>query len=81
MLLPDMTDSGGTVRHLMVGAGKDSNLYVVNRDAMGKWSTRRQQHLAGTGSALPGGIFSTPAWFNGTLYYGRSGRRAARPSP
>ncbi len=32
MLLPDVTDSGGTVRHLAVGAGKDSNIYVVNRD-------------------------------------------------
>ncbi|MGH3429638.1 MAG: hypothetical protein ACRDQZ_19065, partial [Mycobacteriales bacterium] len=38
MLLPDMTDSGGTTRHLAVGAGKDGNLYVVNRDSMGRFS-------------------------------------------
>ena len=39
MLLPDMTDANGTVRHLAVGAGKDGNLYVVNRDNMGKFSS------------------------------------------
>src|SRR5256885_4397064 len=31
LLLPDLTDPGGMLRHLMVGAGKDGNLYVVNR--------------------------------------------------
>ena len=36
MLLPDQTDAKGTVRHLAVGAGKDTNIYVVNRDDMGK---------------------------------------------
>ena len=46
LLLPDVTDSGGTVRHLMVGAGKDGNLYVVNRDSMGKLLREHQQHLA-----------------------------------
>ena len=38
MLLPDLTDAGGVVRHLAVGAGKDGNLYVVNRDAMGRFN-------------------------------------------
>ena len=72
MLLPDLTDSGGIVRHLMVGAGKDGNLYVVNRDSMGKFDAANMnkqiwQFLPGV---LGGGIWSTPAWFNGTLYYG-----------
>ena len=38
LLLPDLADSTGTVRHLAVGAGKDGNIYVVNRDAMGKFT-------------------------------------------
>jgi len=29
MLLPDLTDSTGTVRHLVIGAGKDGNIYLV----------------------------------------------------
>ena len=48
MLLPDMTDANGTVRHLAVGAGKDGNIYVVNRDNMGKFTSVGEQHLAGT---------------------------------
>jgi hypothetical protein len=74
MLLPDLTDSGGTTRHLVVGAGKDGNLYVVNRDSMGKFNPNNNnqiwQELSG---ALPGGIWSTPAYFNGTVYYGPVG--------
>ena len=52
MLLPDLTDSSGTVRHLAVGAGKDGNIYVVNRDCDGQVQLRRQQHLAGARAAL-----------------------------
>jgi len=74
MLLPDLTDSGGTTRHLAVGAGKDGNLYVVNRDSMGKFNASNNsqiwQELSG---ALPGGVWSTPAWFNGSVYYGPVG--------
>jgi len=40
LVLPDMTDSSGTVHHLAVGAGKDQNIYVVNRDSMGKYSAQ-----------------------------------------
>src|SRR5205814_10099530 len=29
LLLPDLADSGGQMRHLAVGAGKDSHIYVV----------------------------------------------------
>lgn len=75
MLLPDLKDSGGTTRHLAVGAGKDGNLYVVNRDSMGKFNPSNNsqiwQELAGV---LPGGIWSTPAYFNGTVYYGPVGQ-------
>lgn len=73
MLLPDLTDSGGTVRHLMVGAGKDGNLYVVDRDSMGRFNAGANDIYQQLSGALAGGIWSTPAWFNGTLYYGPSG--------
>jgi hypothetical protein len=38
LVLPDLTDGSGNVRHLAVGAGKDGHIYVVNRDAMGKFN-------------------------------------------
>ena len=50
MLLPDLQDAGGVVRHLAVGAGKDGHLYVVNRDDLGKFSAAGNniwQDLAG----------------------------------
>jgi hypothetical protein len=71
MLLPDRSDSNGGVHHLAVGAGKDSNLYVVNRDNMGKFDANSDatiyQQLTG---ALPGGIWSNPAYFNNRVYFG-----------
>jgi hypothetical protein len=73
IVLPDLTDGSGNTWHLAVGAGKDSNLYVVNRDSMGKFSANNSsiyQELAG---ALPGGVWSMPAYFNNTVYYGSVG--------
>ena len=70
LLLPDMTDSTNTVRHLMVGAGKDGNIYVVDRDAMGKFNGGSNNNYQTLNGALPGGVWSTPAYFNGTVYYG-----------
>jgi hypothetical protein len=70
MLLPDLTDSGGTVRHLAVGAGKDGNMYVVNRDSMGKFSATANNIWQELDGALPNGVWSTPAYFNNTVYYG-----------
>jgi outer membrane protein assembly factor BamB len=70
MLLPDVKDSSNKVRHLMVGAGKDSNIYVVDRDSMGKFNANGNHNYQTLSGALPGGIWSTPAYFNGTVYYG-----------
>ena len=74
MVLPDQTDATKTVRHLAVGAGKDSNIYVVDRDNMGKFDQTGDatiyQQLTG---ALPGGIWSSPAYYNGFVYFGAFG--------
>jgi hypothetical protein len=69
MLLPDLQDAGGSVRHLAVGAGKDGHLYVVDRDNLGKFSTSGNAIWQDLASALPGGIYSTPAYFSGSVYY------------
>ncbi len=73
MLLPDLTDAGNTVRHLAVGAGKDGNIYVVNRDSMGKFNSSGNQIWQQVSGALLSSVFSTPAYFNGTVYYGDVG--------
>jgi hypothetical protein len=72
LLLPDLSDGAGHTLHLAVGAGKDDDLYVVNRDSMGKFNSNINiyQELPG---ALPGGVWSTPAYFSNTVYYGSVG--------
>ncbi len=70
LLLPDLMDSAKTVRHLVVGAGKDGNIYVVDRDAMGKFNAGGNGNYQTLNGVLPGGVWSTPAYFNGTVYYG-----------
>jgi hypothetical protein len=70
MVLPDQTTAGGVVKHLAVAAGKDNHIYVVDRDAMGKFSPSANniwQELIGT---LAGGIWGSPAYYNGVVYYG-----------
>jgi hypothetical protein len=73
ILLLDVTDSGGNTRHLSVGAGKDSLIYVVDRDAMGKFNSSTDQIYQEISGQLGGGVFSMPAFFNNTVYYGAVG--------
>jgi hypothetical protein len=73
LVLPDLTDGSGIVRHLSVGAGKDGHIYVVNRDAMGKFNAGSNNVYQDLSGALGSGIWGMPAYFNGTLYYGAVG--------
>jgi len=73
VVLPDLIDGTGRVRHLAIGAGKDQHIYVVDRDSMGKWNPSSNQIYQDITGALAGGVVSTPAYFNGMLYYGASG--------
>lgn len=70
VVLPDQTDASGKVWHLAVGAGKDLNLYIVDRDAMGKFNPAGDTIFHKEVALFPARVFSTPAFFNGSLYYG-----------
>lgn len=71
VVLPDFKDGAGNVRHLAVGAGKDQAIYVVNRDAMGKFSPANDNAIyQKLPNALGGAEFGSPAYFNGVVYYG-----------
>jgi hypothetical protein len=71
VLLPDMTDAGGTVQHLIVCAGKDKNIYIASRDNLGKFNAASPnnanvyQQITGQ---LAGLNYTTPAVFNNTLF-------------
>ena len=74
LVLPPMKDAQSNTWHLAIGAGKDSNIYIVNRNNMGKFNPNNDnaiyQEIDG---ALPGGIWSMPAYFDGSVYYGPQG--------
>jgi PQQ enzyme repeat len=71
MVIPNFKDSGGTVHSLVVGAGKDQNIYLADRNNMGKFNPNNNnqiyQELTG---ALGGPVFSAPAFANKTIYFG-----------
>ena len=73
MLLPNETDSTGTVRQLAVGAGKDANIYVVDTSNMGKFNSGGNTIYQELGGALTGQEFGMPAYWNNTVYYGGVG--------
>jgi fibronectin type 3 domain-containing protein len=70
ILLPDQP---GPHPHLLVSAGKNGTIYVVDRDNMGGFHAADQnvQTLANIfpfGTPLPGN-YSSPVYFNGTVYF------------
>jgi fibronectin type 3 domain-containing protein len=77
MILPDSV--GSTAHpHLMVGAGKEGKIYLIDRDNMGKFSSTTDHVVQELGAAIGGGTlfngsYGTPAFFNdGTnsrIYY------------
>jgi outer membrane protein assembly factor BamB len=69
LVLPDLNDSTGKARHLAVGAGKDGNIYLVDRDGMGGFNPKSNNIYQQVSGAIAG-VFSMPAYFNNTLYYG-----------
>jgi outer membrane protein assembly factor BamB len=71
LVLPDMLDATGAVRQLAVGAGKDQHIYLVDRSDLGKFNPNNNGGIyQEIPDALKGGIFSMPAYFNGSVYFG-----------
>ena len=72
LLLPDLVDASNVTHHLAVGAGKDGNLYVLNRDNLGQFTSSAnnvyQQFQLTTGEN-----HSSPVFFNNAVYVGPEG--------
>ena len=69
MVLPDLTYGTASILNLAIGAGKDGNVYVVNRNNMGKFSSTSNNVYQELPGAVPNGVFGVPAYFNSTVYY------------
>ncbi len=68
LLLPD--EAGSTAHpHLLVGAGKEGRVYLLDRDNLGQFQAGSDSQIV---QSLPGAInpcFDTPAYFNGLIYF------------
>ena len=73
LLLPDLMDASGNTRHLAIGAGKDANIYVLNRDSMGKFSATANNIYQEIDGQLGSSEFGKPSYFNNTVYFGAVG--------
>jgi hypothetical protein len=69
MVLPDGNYGTTGTLNLAVGAGKDGNLYVVNRNNMGKFHSNSNNVYQELQGAVPNGVWGVPAYFNSTVYY------------
>jgi hypothetical protein len=72
ILLPDPSATSPHP-HLLVQAGKEGTIYLINRDNMGHFNARDNSQIV---QSIPGAIiggWSTPAWWNENVYFGGSG--------
>lgn len=70
VILPTMTDAGGTARKLGVVAGKDCKIYIFDRTNLGKNSANNTDLYQQVGPIASTQIFGPAAYFNGALYFG-----------
>ena len=65
-----MPDNASSTPHELIGGGKDGRIFVINRDNMGQ--LQMSDHViqtVQTGVQTFDNIFSTPALWNGNIYY------------
>ena len=68
-LLPDITISSVTKSYL-TQAGKDGNIYLADRSSLGGYSSSSNNVVQEVSGQLPGGIWGSPTYWNGSIYYG-----------
>ena len=67
-LLPDTAGIPGHP-HLMVGAGKEGRIYVLDRDNLGKWQASSDSQIVYSTGPIMHAIFGGPAFFNNAIYF------------
>ncbi len=71
LLLPDQS---GPNPHLLVAAGKEGTIYLINRDTMGKFNSAQDNTVQRIPQVIGDGVSSypPPVFFNDKVYYSAS---------
>jgi len=69
LLLPNEAGGRKSNQHLLVGAGKEGTIYLVNRDNFGHYNPTNNNEIVQSLTSIIGGGFDTPAYFNRQIYY------------
>jgi hypothetical protein len=68
LLLPDSVGNPDHP-HLLVGAGKEPVMYLIDRDDMGRFNPDDNSQIVQSLTGATGGTWSMPAYFNGRIYH------------
>jgi len=70
LLLPDQS---GPHQHLLVQAGKEGTIYLIDRDQMGHFNPNNNNQIVQSLDSAIGGMWAMPAWWNNNVYFGGTG--------
>lgn len=70
LLLPDQP--GSHYPHLLLQAGKEGTIDLINRDNMGHWHSGNDDQIVQTLPYSVGGLWGAPAFWNNNVYFGGS---------
>lgn len=68
VVLPTIVDSNKKGHDLLVVTGKNTNIYLLNRDHLGKFNGAQNSVYQELDGMTGGGAWSSPAYFNGSIY-------------
>ncbi len=66
VLLPDQS---GNYPHLILGAGKTGNIYLVNRDNMGQYNASGNSQIVQYITGQLGAVYGAPVYWNNNVFF------------
>lgn len=64
-----VSNASWTVPNLVISAGKQGRIYLVNRNAMGGFNATGDSQIVQYVDGQISGLFSTPSYWNGNVYF------------
>jgi hypothetical protein len=68
LLLPDLPS--GAHKQLLVQAGKDGRIFLADRTSLGGFNSASNNVVQQVDGQIPGGIWGSPAYWSGHVFYG-----------